>query len=43
MSKLGVVGGSLKVRVAEHNNELYAFEMPSPRSCSVCILGVGAV
>ena len=29
--------------MAEHNKELNAFEIPSPRSCIVCILGVGAV
>ena len=35
--------GAKIVTVAEHNNELYAFEMPSPRSCNVWMLGVGAV
>ncbi len=38
-----MVGGKLNIRVAEHNNELYAFEMLRPRSCIVWIPGVGAV
>ncbi len=42
-SKVGAVGGRLKVRVAEQRRELKAFEIPRPRSCKVWILGVGAV
>ena len=42
-SKVGAVGGSLKVRVAEQRRELKAFKIPRPRSCKVWILGVGAV
>ena len=38
-----MVSGKQNVRVAEHSNELYAFERLSPSSCIVWILGVGAV
>ena len=41
--RLGAVGDKLNVRVVEHNNELYAFEMLRPRGCIVWIPGVGAV
>jgi len=34
---------SRNVQVALHSNEIYAFEMLSPRSLSVCRLGVVAV
>jgi hypothetical protein len=37
------VGGRLKVRVAELRSEVKAFEIPSPRSWVVWMLGVGAV